>query len=54
MAAYVAPQRLRCWPQTHLPGYVNDFDKLKSAGAEVVTCTAGAGMSSFSLCCKSR
>ncbi len=26
--------------QTHLPGYVNDYDKLKDAGAEVVVCTS--------------
>jgi len=26
--------------KTHLPGYINDYDKLKSAGAEVVACTA--------------
>lgn len=26
--------------QTHLPGYVADFDKLKEAGAEVIVCVA--------------
>ncbi len=28
------------YPQTHLPSFINDFDKLKSAGVEVVVCTA--------------
>mmetsp|Transcript_440 Transcript_440/g.1313 ORF Transcript_440/g.1313 Transcript_440/m.1313 type:complete len:197 (+) Transcript_440:38-628(+) len=26
--------------KTHLPGYINDYEKLKAAGAEVVVCTA--------------
>jgi 2-Cys peroxiredoxin 5 len=26
--------------KTHLPGYVNDFDKLQAAGAEVIACVA--------------
>ena len=26
--------------QTHLPGYVENYDKLKAAGAEVVACVA--------------
>ena len=42
LRAMAGSLRLRCRPQTHLPGYVNDYEKLKSAGAEVVTCTAGA------------
>jgi len=27
--------------KTHLPGYINDYDKLTAAGAEVIVCTAG-------------
>lgn len=27
-------------PQTHLPGYVSDYDKLKEAGAEVIACVS--------------
>ena len=27
-------------PQTHLPGYINDYDKLKASGVEVVACVA--------------
>ncbi len=27
--------------KTHLPGYINDYEKLKDAGAEIVVCTAG-------------
>jgi peroxiredoxin len=27
--------------KTHLPGYVNDYQKLKDAGAEVIVVTAG-------------
>ena len=27
--------------KTHLPGYINDYQKLRDAGAEVVVCTAG-------------
>ena len=26
--------------QTHLPGYVTDFDKLSKAGAEVIVCVS--------------
>lgn len=35
--------------KTHLPGYINDYEKLKAAGAEVVVCTAGAFRSSKDL-----
>ena len=30
--------------KTHLPGYVNDYQKLKDAGAEVIVVTAGKKM----------
>ncbi len=30
----------RCPFQTHLPGYVQDYDKLKAAGAEVIACVS--------------
>ena len=26
--------------KTHLPGYVNDFEKFQAAGAEVIACTS--------------
>lgn len=26
--------------KTHLPGYVNDFEKFKNAGADVIACTS--------------
>ena len=26
--------------QTHLPGYINDYDKLTKAGAQVIACVA--------------
>lgn len=26
--------------QSHVPGYVNDYDKLKQAGAEVIACVS--------------
>lgn len=29
-----------CALQTHLPGYVNDYEKLKEAGAEVIVCVS--------------
>ena len=28
--------------KSHLPGFVDDYEKLKGAGAEVVVCTTGA------------
>ena len=28
------------YPQTHLPGYVDNFDVLKSKGVEVVACVS--------------
>ena len=29
-----------CCLQTHLPGYINDYDKLSKAGAQVIACVA--------------
>ena len=54
--------------QSHVPGYVNDYDKLKQAGAEVIACvsvndafvmkawgdsTGATGKASHSLACSS-